>query len=419
MGLLAHQLALAPSRSESLLQLIPPDPYIQMSKDYYKILGVDKNASPDDLKKAFRKLAHEYHPDKKGGNAEKFKEANEAYSVLSDDKKRKQYDMFGSAGPGMGGGYGQGAGFNTGGFGFDFSGFNQSGFQQGGFGQGEFEDFDLGDILGGMFSGDMRGGRGGRGGHSARSRRGADISVDVDLPFSDAIFGAERTFKIHKTSTCSECSGNGAKAGTKMKTCHTCAGKGKITEVKRSIIGSFQTSSVCGTCHGSGREPEEKCPICRGTGVIDRDQEIKVKIPAGLEDGETIRLPGGGEAISGGEPGDLYIKVHVREHSMWAKEGHNLITKLDIKLSDALLGATHTLKTLDGDDGQSGEILLKIPEGTDHGEILRVRGRGVPTTARGRDGHRGDILVHINIIMPKRLSKAAKAAVEEFKKEGV
>ncbi|MDO8579812.1 MAG: molecular chaperone DnaJ [bacterium] len=381
-----------------------------MSKDYYKILGVDKNASADEIKKAFRKLAHEHHPDKKGGNADKFKEANEAYSVLSDDKKRKQYDMFGSAGPGMGGGYGtggygQGAGFNASDFGFDFSGFNQNGFQGGGSGQGEFEDFDLGDILGGMFGGGSR--------RSSRQRRGADISVDVELPFSEAIFGVERAFKIHKTSVCSECDGSGAKKGSKMKTCHTCAGKGKIIEIKRSIIGAFQTSSVCGTCHGSGKEPEERCSVCRGAGVIDRDQEIKVKIPAGLEDGETIRLPGGGEAISGGESGDLFIKVHVREHSIWTKEGHNLTTKLDIKLSDALLGTTHTLKTLDGD------ILLKIPEGTTFGEILRVRGRGVPTTARGRDGHRGDILVHINIIMPKKLSREAKKMIEELKREGV
>ncbi|MEK7607649.1 MAG: DnaJ C-terminal domain-containing protein, partial [Patescibacteria group bacterium] len=318
-----------------------------MSKDYYKILGVDKNASGDEIKKAFRKMAHEHHPDKQGGNSEKFKEANEAYSVLSDDKKRKQYDMFGTAGPGMGGGYGgygQGAGFNANDFGFDFSGFNQSGFQQ-----GEFEDFDLGDILGGMFGGGNR---------RARTKRGADISVDVDLPFSEAIFGGERTFRIHKTSVCSECAGNGAKKGSKMKTCHTCGGKGKVTEVKRSIIGSFQTSHTCETCHGAGKEPEEKCPICRGAGILNRDQEIKVKIPAGLENDETIRLPNGGEAVSGGASGDLYIKVHVKSHPVWRKEGHNLVTEIDVKLSDALLGATHALKTLDGD------ITLKIPEGT-------------------------------------------------------
>jgi len=370
-----------------------------MSKDFYKILGVDKNASGDEIKKAFRKLAHEHHPDKHGGSADKFKEANEAYSVLSDEKKRKQYDMFGSAGANMGGGYGQGAGFNPSDFGFDFSGFNQGGSQQGG-----FEDFDLGDIFGGMF--------GGGGNRQSRARRGADISVDVDLPFSEAIFGVERTFRIHKTSVCSECSGSGAKKGTKMKTCHTCAGKGKITEVKRSIIGTFQTSSVCGTCRGSGKEPEEKCSVCHGAGVSDRDQEIKVKIPSGLEDGETIRLSGGGEAVSGGQSGDLFIKVHVDEHSMWTKEGHNLTTNLEIKLSDALLGAISTIKTLDG------EIFLKIPEGINNGEVLRVKGRGVPMTSRGRDGHRGDILVKIGITMPKKLSKDAKKTIEELKREG-
>ncbi len=375
-----------------------------MSKDYYKILGVDKSASSEEIKKAFRKLAHEHHPDKAGGNTEKFKEANEAYSVLSDDKKRKQYDMFGSAGPGMGGaqygGYGQGAGFNAGDFGFDFSGFSGGGFNQGG-----FEDFDLGDILGGMF--------GGGSGRSSRRRRGADISVDAELPFSEAVFGTERAFKIHKTSVCSECGGGGGKPGAKMKTCHACKGSGKMTETKRSIIGTFQTSRTCEICRGAGREPEEKCQTCRGAGVIDRDQEIKVKIPAGLDDGETIRLPGGGEAVSGGQSGDLYIKVHIRPHPVWRKEGHNLVTDMDIKLSDALLGATRTLSTLDGD------IAIKIPEGAAFGETLRVRGRGVPTTSRSREGHRGDILVHINIIMPKKLSREAKRAMEELRKEGV
>jgi molecular chaperone DnaJ len=370
-----------------------------MSKDYYKILGIEKNASSDEIKKAFRKLAHEHHPDKQGGNDAKFKEANEAYSVLSDEKKRKQYDMFGSAGANMGGG-GAG-GFDTSGFGFDFSGFNQAG---GGFSQGGFEDMDIGDIFGSVFGGGSRG---------QRQRRGSDISVDVELPFSEAIFGGERSFKIRKTSVCSECSGSGGKKGSKMKTCHTCNGKGKVTEVKRSIIGTFQTSRVCDTCHGSGKEPEEKCPVCRGAGVVERDQEIKVKIPPGLEDGETIRLSGGGEAISGGESGDLYIKVHVHEHPIWRKEGSHLVTDIDVKLTDALLGTSHSLKTLDGD------LLLKIPEGTNHGEILRIKGKGVPTTSRGRDGSRGDILVHVNILMPKRLSKEAKKALEELRKEGI
>ncbi|MDE1874732.1 MAG: molecular chaperone DnaJ [Patescibacteria group bacterium] len=368
-----------------------------MSKDYYKTLGVDKGASQDDIKKAFRKLAHQYHPDKQGGNAEKFKEVNEAYSVLSDEQKRKQYDTFGSAGPG-GAGFGSG-GFNPNDFGFDFSQFTggRGGFQNGGV------EFDLGDIFGDIFGGRSR----------ERARRGADIQVDVDLSFEDSIFGVEKALTLNKVSKCPECDGSGAKKGTKMKTCHTCGGKGRVTEVKRSILGAFQATHTCETCHGTGKEPEEKCPICRGAGILRRDQEIKVKIPSGVENGEMIRLSGAGEAVSGGQSGDLYIRVHVRKYPLFRKEGSNLVTDLDVKLSDALLGASRQLRTLDGD------IVLKIPEGVSHGEVLRVKGKGVPTTARGRDGHRGDLLVHVHVAMPHKLSKDAKKAIEALKNEGI
>jgi molecular chaperone DnaJ len=356
-----------------------------MSKDYYKILGVEKNASQDEIKKAFRKLAHEHHPDKQGGNDAKFKEANEAYSVLGDEKKRKQYDTFGSAG--MGGG-----GFNPNDFGgFDFSGF------QGGFGNGGVE-FDLGDMFGDIF-----------GGGRQRTRRGSDIQVDIDITFEESIFGVQKSITLNKTSVCAECAGSGAKKGSKLKTCHTCAGKGKVVEVKRSIIGAFQTTRTCDTCHGTGKEPEEKCPVCHGSGVHKRNQEIQVKIPAGVEDGEMVRLPGAGEAVIGGTAGDLYIKLHVPEHPIWSKEGHNLVTDLDVKLSDALLGSVYNLRTLDGD------IALKIPEGVSHGEILRVKGKGVPSSKH----HRGDALVRISVVMPKKLSKDAKRAIEELKKQGL
>lgn len=359
-----------------------------MSKDYYKILGVDKNASQDDIKKAFRKLAHEHHPDKQGGNDAKFKEANEAYSVLGDEKKRAQYDQFG---PGFSAGGGSAYGGNPNDFGFDFSGF------QGGFGNGGVE-FDLGSMFGDIF-----------GGGRQRAKRGSDISVDIEIPFEESIFGVEKTITINKTSVCGECAGSGAKKGSKLKTCHSCDGKGKITEIKRSIIGSFQTTRICETCHGTGREPEEKCHICHGSGIHKKNQELKVKIPAGIENGEMIRLSGAGEAISGGPSGDLYIKIHVREHSIWQKEGVNLVTELNVKLSDALLGSQYNLKTLDGD------INLKIPEGVTHGEILRIKGKGVPTGKHNR----GDALVKISIIMPRRLSKDAKKAIEALKKEGL
>lgn len=350
-----------------------------MSKDYYKILGVEKNASQDDIKKAFRKLAHEHHPDKKTGNDAKFKEANEAYSVLGDESKRKQYDQFGSAGPG---GFGGGQGFNPN----DFGGFDFSGFQKGGFGGNGGVEFDLGDIFGDFFGG---------GRQAQKAKRGSDIQVDIDLTFEESIFGTEKNLTLNKISVCNECSGSGAKKGSKMKTCHTCSGKGKVTEVRRSIMGNFQTTRTCETCHGSGKEPEEKCHVCHGAGVAKRNQELKVKIPPAIEHGEMIRLTGGGEAVAGGQSGDLYLRVHVKPHPVFRKAGSNLATDISIKLTEALLGTTLTLKTLDGD------IALKVPEGITHGETLRVKGKGVPTTPRGKDGHRGDIYATIHIAMPR------------------
>ncbi|HVU06206.1 MAG TPA: molecular chaperone DnaJ [Candidatus Paceibacterota bacterium] len=368
-----------------------------MSKDYYKILGVDKGASQDDIKKAFRKLAHEHHPDKKTGNADRFKEANEAYSVLGDENKRKQYDTFGSAGPGFGGA----GGFNPNDFGgFDFSGF------QGGFNGANGVEFDLGDIFGDIFGSGM-------GGSRQKQKRGADIQVDLDIAFEESIFGAEKTIVLNKVSACAECAGSGVKKGSKMKTCHTCSGKGRVTEVRRSIMGSFQTTRTCETCRGAGKEPEEKCPVCRGAGVTKRNQEIKVKVPASVENGEMVRLTGAGEAVAGGQSGDLYLRLHVKKHPTFRKEGNNLLTETAVKLSDALLGVSIPLKTLDGD------IVVKIPEGISEGEILRVKGKGAPTTARGKDGHRGDILVVVHVTMPKKLSKDARKAVEDLKKEGI
>jgi len=292
-----------------------------MSKDYYKSLGVQKNASKDDIKKAFRKLAHEHHPDKKGGNAEKFKEVSEAYSVLSDDKKRQQYDTFGSAGPNAG--FGGGQGFNPNDFGgFDFSHFGQGGFQ-GGFGQNGGAEFDLNDLFGSIFGGGAR-----------RQRRGRDVQVDLYVTLHDAVFGVEREINYKKN--------------------------------------------------------------------------LKVKIPAGIDEGEMLKLAGQGEPLEGGVAGDLYVRIHIEPHKFWHKEGVNIVGDLQVKLSDALLGAEYPLETLDG------SISLKIPEGVAHGEILRIRGKGVP---QGR--HRGDALVRVHIVLPRKLSRDAKKKIEELKKEGI
>jgi len=356
-----------------------------MSKDYYKTLGVEKNASKEDIKKAFRKLAHEHHPDK-GGNAEKFKEISEAYTVLSDDSKRAQYDQFGTTGPsGFGGGQG---GFNAQDFGFDFSGFQN----------GQNFEFDLGDIFGDFF-----------GGGRSTTRKGKDISIDLDLTFAESVFGVQKKIRITKTSKCRECGGTGAKAGTGMETCRTCNGKGKVREAKRSIFGTFASERLCEECSGTGKIPKEKCSSCYGKGVLNREEEFDVNIPADVNDGETIRLTGAGEAIKDGKIGDLYIRLHVRPDKLFQKEGKNLVTELNIKLTDAVLGAKYTIKTLDGD------IELKVPEGSEFGQILRLKGKGVPMGG----SKRGDLLVKLNIKIPSHLSRKAREDFENLKKEGL
>ena len=361
-----------------------------MPKDYYKTLGVEKNASKEEIKKAFHKLAHTHHPDKNNGNDTKFKEVNEAYQVLSDDKKRASFDQFGNAdGPqGFGGG-----GFGgTGGFGgFDFS--------QGQPGMG-FDMGDLGDIFGDFFGG-------GRG--RSKIHKGRDLQTDITLTFEEAIFGIEKKINVNKQSTCGVCGGNGAKVGTKMDTCKTCGGQGQVREVRRSILGNFESVKTCETCFGSGKIPTQKCSECRGSGIVKKNEEISVQIPSGVNNGESLRVHGKGEAIQGGESGDLYIKLSVKSHPLYTREGQNLMMDLKIKLTDALLGMTYDLKTLDGKNME-----VKVPEGINHKDMLRVKGQGVP------NGHnRGDIIIRINIDTSKKLSKKSKELIEELKKEGL
>jgi len=363
------------------------------NRDYYEILGVDKKASKEDVKKAYRTLAKKYHPDKKSGDEAKFKEITEAYSVLGDEKKRAEYDSYGRVFNGAGGG-GQAGGFG----GMHWDDFvNQA--QQGG-----FEGFDMGDIFGEFFGG---------GGGRRRTKRGRDISIDMQLEFSDAVFGTDRSVILNKASGCTDCNGAGAEADSSMKQCETCNGKGQVQEVRRSIVGEFSTVRTCDECTGSGNIPEKKCKTCRGTGVIKREQEISITIPPGISDGEMIRMSGAGEAVPGGVAGDLYIKVHVKQHDSIRKEGTNLVRDLKVKLSDALLGASYTVETLDGN------IDVKIPAGVSHGERLRIRGKGVPFSPTGSKGKRGDLMLRVVIELPKKLSRKAKKAVEELKNEGV
>ncbi|MFA6459530.1 MAG: molecular chaperone DnaJ [Candidatus Paceibacterota bacterium] len=366
-------------------------------KDYYKTLGVERGASKEEIKKAFRKQAHLHHPDKNKNDptsSQKFKEASEAYSVLSDDAKRKQYDTFGSAGPGYNpgaGGFGGQGGFNA----QDFGGFDFSGF-----GQGGGVEFDIGDIFGEFFGGGRS--------RQSRQERGRDISIDIEISFEESVFGVERNIVLTKASKCQTCNGNGGEPGTTMETCPTCSGKGKINETRRSFLGSFTTSKICETCHGRGTVPKEMCHTCHGSGVNERQQEIIAKIPPGIENGEMVRLTGMGEAISNGVAGDLYVKIHVKAHAMLRKEGFNLVMDLNIKLSSALGGAEIPIKTLDG------EVVLTIPEGTNTGEILRIKGKGVPNDR----GKRGDLLIKVTVDMPKHLSREARKLIEGLKDEG-
>lgn len=359
-----------------------------MAKDYYETLGVSKSASKDEIKKAFHKMAHKYHPDKNKGDDLKFKEVNQAYQTLSDDQKRAQYDRFGADGP---------QGFNPGQQQGGFGGFDFSGFQNGG---AEFDMGDLGDIFGDFFGG---------GGRSRQAKRGRDISTEIDLTFEESIFGVTRTILLSKQSVCDICKGSGGKPGTKMDTCKTCNGNGQIREMKRSILGTFQTTKTCDTCHGQGKIPNEKCNECSGKGVRTKQEEIEIKVPAGINAGEMLRMTGMGEAVQGGTTGDLYIKVNVRSHSIFKRDGLNLNMDLHIKLTDALLGMIYNLKTLEGNT-----VEVKIPEGINHEELLRVRGKGVPST-RGR----GDIIIRIQIEMPKKLSKKSKEVIEKLKEEGI
>ena len=360
-----------------------------MSKDYYNVLGLKKGASKEEIKKAFHSLAHKYHPDKQGGDEAKFKEINEAYQILSDDRKRAQYDQFGSADPGAGG-FGGGQGFG----GFDFSGF-------GGGQGGQGFSFDLGDIFGDMFGGGRSEG--------ARVRRGHDVSVEIHIPFNEAVFGVERKIRLARTAVCDHCKGLGAEPGTKLKKCSTCDGKGKIRETKRTFLGSFASVRECDTCFGRGEVPETKCSVCRGSGVRKRDEEIQIIIPSGIENGEVLRVSGMGEAISGGLSGDLYVKIVVEAHKELRRDGANLLLEIKIKLTEALLGGEEKIALLEG-----GELTLKIPEGINSGEVLRIKGKGVPF--RGR---RGDLLVRVLIPMPKKLSKEAKEAIKKLKEEGI
>ena len=380
-----------------------------MASDYYALLGVAKGASDEEIKKAYRKLAHKYHPDKSGGDEAKFKEINEAYQVLSDKSKRAQYDQFGqtfnqSGGPNAGQGFG---GFSSQGgpaSGWDFSGFQ--GF--GGSGQNQGFDFDFGggdfeDIFSSIFGGSNRGG-------GSRKKRGKDIQVDVEISFEEMVRGATRQIRLRKRVQCDKCQGTGAEPGSEVQTCPVCKGSGRVQKVSRSFFGSFSQVSECENCAGTGRVHEKKCSKCKGDGRVMEDVTIDVEIPSGISNGQTISISGQGEAGDGGaRAGDLYVNVHVREHAKFVRSGQDILSSVQIPFSVAALGGEANIDTIDGG------LTLKIPSGTQSGETFRIKGKGMP------DVHskvRGNHLVKVIVRIPKKLSRDQKKILEELARLG-
>jgi len=349
-----------------------------MKKDYYEVLGVSKNATDSEIKSAFRKLAKQYHPDinKEPDAAEKFKEAQEAYAVLSDENKRKQYDQFGHAAFSNQGGAG----------GYDFSGF-------------DFSDI-FSDLFGNSFGGFNFGGR-----NSNGPRKGSDSLTSVTLTFEEAVFGCKKTIKVNTAENCDECNGKG---GMGEKTCGTCNGSGVVTTQQRSLFGSFVTRTTCPSCNGKGISYKETCSKCRGVGKVNVSKEIEVKVPAGVDTGNQLRVAGKGEAgYNGGPNGDLYIEFKVKEHPIYEREEDDIYLFLPITITDAVLGCKKDVPTLDG------TIKLTIPEGSKTGDKHRIKGKGVTSVNTGR---KGDMYVVLNILPPTKLTRDQKTLFEKLSK---
>lgn len=366
-----------------------------MAKDYYEILGVQKNASDDEIKKAYRRLAQQHHPDKIGGNEKKFKEANEAYQILSDKQKRAQYDQFGATFE-QAQGQGGFSGFNGAG---DFSGFADAFSGQGnGFGFG-----DLGDIFSEIFNG--RGERGGAG----RVNRGKDISLEMSISLEEAAKGIDKELDLYKSVICSRCNGQGGEPGSKIETCLTCKGKGTITQNRRAAFFSFSSTEACPTCRGLGKKPDKACSRCGGDGKVNDRAKLRVRIPAGISEGQIIKLSGQGEAAPlGGRPGDLYLAIHVKPHPHLKRRGDDLYYDLFIHIAQAALGDKIEIPVLDG------KVELKIPAGIDSGEVIRLKGKGMPRFG-GRGS--GDVMIKVNVKTPKRMSRKGRKLMEELREE--
>ncbi len=360
-------------------------------RDYYEVLGVQKGASDDEIKKAYRKVAKKYHPDLHPGDAEaeaKFKEAGEAYEVLSDSEKRQRYDQYGHAGV-------------------------DPNFGAGGFGGGGFGDFgDLGDIFGSFFGGGFGGG-----GQRRRNgpRKGSDVTETILLSFEEAAFGVKKTLKIYKVEECDECSGKGCKSEADRVTCPTCKGTGEIKNITNSIFGQMVNVTTCNHCSGTGQIIKNPCTKCKGKGMIKRARNVDVDIPAGIDSGETVRYRGLGNAgIKGGPAGDLLVTVQIKRHEVFTRRGNDVYCTIPITFVQATLGAEVNIPVLDEDKKYTlGKMTYTIPEGTQPGTDIRLRGKGIPSV---RSGIRGDMILTVNVEVPKNLNKEQKEALESFAK---
>lgn len=352
-------------------------------RDYYEVLGVAKSASADELKKAYRRLAVQYHPDR-GGDEAKFREANEAYEVLKDDAKRKRYDQFGHAGVGS----------SAASDGNPFAGFG-GGAQDFSF---DFGDLGLGDIFGSFFGADGAGGR-------ARKNRGQDVETSIEVSFEQAVFGTEVDLNLTMQDVCSHCSGTTVEPGYDMKTCDNCNGRGQVVNVMRTVFGNIQQQAPCPKCEGRGQIPEKVCTVCKGHGTEKRSQIVRLKIPAGVDDGATIRLRERGEAVAHGPKGDLYVNIRVKPHKKFTREGDLILSTEHVAMVDAALGTEIDVPTVDG------PVRMKVPPGTQSGTDFKLSGHGVPHLNKNS---RGSHIVTIAVDTPTKLTKEQKALLESL-----
>ncbi|MDB5168904.1 MAG: Chaperone protein DnaJ [Candidatus Saccharibacteria bacterium] len=357
-----------------------------MSKrDYYEVLGVNKDASADEIKKAFRKAAVEHHPDR-GGDEAKFKEVNEAYEVLKDPSKKQRYDQFGHAGVGGNGGSPFGGGFGGQGQNVNF----------------DFGDLGLGDIFSSFFGGGAAGGR-------PREARGRDVETSATISFEDAIFGTEIDLQLNLQDTCDHCKGKTVEPGYELKKCDTCDGQGQVMSVTRTVFGNIQQATICPTCKGSGKVPEKVCSVCHGKGTESKKQSIKLNVPAGIDDGATIRLRERGEAVANGPKGDLYVNLRVKPHKHFTREGDLILSEEHIDFVQASLGAEIDVQTVDG------AIRMKVPAGTQSGADFKLSGHGVPHI---KGDSRGPHIVTIVVDTPTKLNKKQQELLKEFNQAG-